>query len=330
MVLCARQTGYDRTVTAELENTLAAAGNGMRVRELDQDFEAALSSRVPFVVRGAASDWPARAWSEEQIQIVLGAGGATQYWHHLPRDQSWAVDTPTPGWLQAYWMKREQRLSLERPLRFWQAQGGHQTPWHYDGNALDVVNVQLAGAKRFTLAPPERELPWIRFLPVSTLGYDDADVPTQETVLNAGDLLYIPRFWSHRVQALEAVNRNVNWVWTDSEFAADSAVARREAERLAAVRKLAESGGLDRLLTDYEAASLRQEMTAYAGRQHDTLLRRMLNSVSPERVDARIGIELANAPSDDFIARLEPGARSLFVREMFGAAVSAGLVSAGA
>jgi len=300
----------------------------MSVREIDHDFEASLASRVPFVVRGAAADWPARAWSEQKVRAILGAGGATQYWHHLPGDDSWAADTPTPDWLRAFWKHREHRLSLERPLRFWQARGGHQTPWHYDGNALDVVNVQLVGAKRFTLAPPDRELPWIRFLPVSTTGYDDAQTPTLETVLHAGDLIFIPRFWGHRVQALEAVNRNVNWVWTDSEFAPDSAVAMREAERLAAVRKLAGSGDLDRVLTAYEAMSLRQEMNAYAGRQHDNLLRSMLQSLAPERVDARIEIELANTPSDEFIARLEPRARSLFVQEMFGAAVAAGLLAA--
>lgn len=305
------------------------ASNEMGVREIDHDFEATLSSRTPFVVRGAASDWPVRTWTMERLEATIGVHDSTQYWHHLPRDRFYAEEVPCPDWLSAHWEERAHRLSLERPLRFWQAEGGHQTPWHYDGNALDVVNVQLAGSKRFTLASSNRELPWIRFLPVSTLTYDDADVPTQEVILNAGDLIFIPRFWSHRVQALETVNRNVNWVWTDSAFAADSAVAVREAERLAAVRKLDESGGLDRFLMGYEAESLRQELHSYAGRQNANLVNRMLETVAPERVDARIEIELANESSDDFIARLDAHARSLFVREMFGRAVSAGLVAAG-
>ena len=305
----------------------AAAGNEIGVREVEREFGAALSSRTPFVVRGAAGDWPVRTWTLEKLEATIGSNNSTQYWHHLPRDRFYAEDIPCPGWLSVYWQERAHRLSLERPLRFWQAREGHQTPWHYDGNALDVINVQLTGAKRFTLAPPERELPWIRFLPVSTLAYDDADVPVQQVILNAGDLIFIPRFWGHRVQALEAVNRNVNWVWTDSEFARDSAVAAREAERLAAVRKLDESGRLDELLTGYEAASLRQELRSFAGGQNVNLVSRMLATVAPEDVDARIEVELANESSDDFIARLEPGARRLFVREMFGAAVSAGLVT---
>lgn len=307
----------------------AAAGNEMGVREINHDFEAALSSRTPFVVRGAASDWPARSWTVEKLETTIGTNGSDQYWHHLPRDRSCAEDMPCPDWLSAYWQERAHRLSLERPVRLWQAQEGHQTPWHYDGNALDVVNVQLTGSKHFTLAPPDRELPWIRFLPVSTLAYDDADVPVQQVILNAGDLIFIPRFWSHRVQALESVNRNVNWVWTDSDFTPDSAVAAREAERLAAVRKLDGSGRLDKLLTGYEAESLRKELHSYAGRQHVNLVSRMLETVAPERVDVRIDIELANQSSDDFIARLDAHARRLFVREMFGPAVSAGLVAVG-
>lgn len=301
----------------------------MGIPEIDHGFESALSSRTPFVVRGAAGDWPARWWTEEKLEAAVGASGSTQYWHHLPRDPSYAEDMPCPDWLSAYWQERAKRLSLERPPRFWQAREGHQTPWHYDGNALDVVNVQLTGSKRFTLAPPDRELPWIRFLPVSSLACDDADVPVEQVVLHAGDLIFIPRFWSHRVQALEPVNRNVNWVWTDSDFSADSAVAVREAERLAAVRKLAESGRLDTLLAAYEAESLRQELHAYAGRQHVNLMARMLETVSPGRVDTRIETELANQSSDDFIARLDARARSLFVREMFSPAVSAGLVAVG-
>lgn len=304
-----------------------AAHNETSVLEIDRDFEAVLSSRMPFVVRGAAIGWPARTWTEDTVEAVLGADGSTQYWHHLPRDRSYAEDAPCPDWLSAYWQGRAPRLSLERPMRFWQAPEGHRTPWHYDGNALDVINVQLTGAKRFTLAPPDRELPWIRFLPVSTLAYDEPDVPVQQAILNAGDLIFIPRFWSHRVEALEAVNRNVNWVWTDSDFALDSATAAREAERLAAVRKLDSSGGLDKLLTGYEAESLRQEMRSYAGSQNVNLVGRMLATVAPERIDARIEIELANAPADDFISRLDARARTLFVREMFGAAVSAGLVT---
>jgi len=314
--------------TREQAAVRAAAEDEAGIPELEQGFAEALASRSPFVVRGAASTWPVMGWTEAELQAAIGAVDAGQYWHNVPRGACTAADIPCPDWLTAYWRRRAEHLSLERPMRFWQAAGGHQTPWHYDGNALDVINVQLTGAKRFTLAPPDRELPWIRFLPVSALGCGDAQVPNREVILGPGDLLYLPRFWSHRVQALEPVNRNLNWVWTDASFEPDSAVAVREAERLAAVRKLEGSGELDGRLEAFEAETLRQEARCFAGSQHHALVARMLDTVAPGRVDARIHIELQALPAADFIAALQGRARKLFVREMFSPAVSAGLLSA--
>lgn len=302
----------------------------MQVREIESDFQDALASRVPFVVRGIARGWSARDWTLDHFGIRIEPGSPGQYWYHLPPECSNSVELPRPDWLTGYWEGRRERLSLERPVRFWESPQGHQTPWHYDGNALDVINVQLVGSKRFTLAPPDRELPWVRFLPISTLAYEDATVPTSEVILNAGDMIFIPRFWGHRVHALGEVNRNVNWVWTDSAYAPDSAVAVREAERLAAVGKLDQSGDLDRVLAGYEAESLRYERGAYGGSRHDSLVANMLDTVAPRRVDERIDIELANESSDEYIARLDPRSRELFVRELFGHAPGVGAAVAGA
>jgi len=289
----------------------------MYVQAIEDGFEDALAARRPFVVRGAAREWPARTWKLEQFAAV-DPRKPEHYWYHLPPECTDSGDLPRPAWLTEYWRGREESLSLERPIRFWESPQGHWTPWHYDGNALDVINVQLAGTKRFTLASPELELPWVRFLPISTLAYEDALVPTVDVTLYEGDLLYIPRFWGHRVHALERVNRNVNWVWTDAAFEPDSAVAVREAERLAAVKALDESGRLDAVLTRYEAEGLRYELQAFGGRQNANLVSRMLRTVTPERVEARIEIELANESSDDFIARLDARGRVLFTRELFG------------
>jgi hypothetical protein len=107
-------------------------------------------------------------------------------------------------------------------------------------------------------------------------------------------------------------------------------VAVREAERLAAVGKLSDSGRLDAVLMDYEAESLRYELSAYGGSQNTNLVANMLQTVTPERVDRRIEIELANEPSNEYIARLEPRSRQLFVRELFGHAASISAAVAGA
>ncbi len=290
----------------------------MHVQEIDTGFESAMKSRIPFVVRGVAKDWPARNWKLEDFDSTLDADDSSQYWRHLPQDRSYADGLPRPDWLSAYWRKRETRLGLDRPIRFWQSPKGHQTPWHYDGNALEVINVQLNGSKHFTLTSPDYELPFVRFQPISTLAYGDAKAPTLEVTLHGGDLIYVPRFWSHRVRALDDSNLNINWVWTDCEFTVDSAVAAREAERLAAIRKLDEEGRLEELLTTHEAEYLRYELSTFGGSQHTNLVAHMWEQITPSCVDERIEIELGNESVDDFISHLDPRGQRLMIRELFG------------
>jgi len=290
----------------------------MNVQEIDTDFEAALASRIPFVVRGVAKDWPARSWDLKDFDTTLSPDDSTQYWRHLPKDRSYSEGFPCPQWLSDYWSGRHSSLGLERPIRFWQSPKEHQTPWHYDGNALEVVNVQLTGSKQFTLTSPDHELPYVRFQPISTLAYDDAKVPTLEVTLHGGDLIYVPRFWSHRVRALDDSNRNINWVWTDSDITVDSAVATREAERLAAVKKLDQTGKLDSLLPTHEAEYLRYELSVFGGSQHANLVAHMWDKITPSSVDGRIETELENQSVDDFISHLDPRGQKLMIRELFG------------
>jgi hypothetical protein len=288
------------------------------VQEIQNGFEAALASRTPFVVRGAASDWPGCAWDVKKFENVIGHDENDQYWHHLPESHSFSADLPCPSWLSDYWCSCETRLSLERPIRIWQSHKGDQTPWHYDGNALDVINVQLNGAKHFSLIPPDSELPWLRFLPISTLGYQPACVPTLELTLNGGDLIFIPRFWSHQVRALDDTNHNINWVWTDSAFTPSSAVAVREAERLAAIKLLEDSGRLESLVTPQEVDSLQRELRNYGGSQNASILSQMFETVTPERINARIEIELAGEPIEALLYRLDDRGRSLVARDIYG------------
>lgn len=291
----------------------------MHVQEFQGEFKAALEARIPFVVRGVAKDWPARNWDIEEFDAALGdPDDPNRYWHHLPQDRSVSEGFPCPDWLRSYWREHEPRLGLERPVRFWDSPKGHQTPWHYDGNALEVINVQLTGSKHFTLTAPDHELPYVRFQPISTLAYDDAKTPALEVTLHGGDLIFVPRFWSHRVRALDVSNRNVNWVWTDSAFSVDSAVAAREAERLAAIKNLDQAGQLKSLLTTHEAEILRYEVGAFGGSQHDRLIACMWDQLTPSRIDARVEIELENESADDFISHLDPRGQKLMIRELFG------------
>ncbi len=292
----------------------------MSVQEIQNGFEAALAARTPFVVRGVTADWRARAAMLEEIHVAIESNEAGRYWYDVAQDDPFAAKLPRPDWLGAHWRRLETDLSLERPIRFWRASEGHTTPWHYDGNALDVVNIQLSGAKHFTLVSPDHELPWIRFLPISTLAYEDARAPTAQVTLEGGDLIFIPRFWSHLVRGVDETSYNINWVWTDSAFAADSVVAAREAERLAAISLLAGEGRLETLLTPHEAAFLRQELKSYGGMQRDALIAHMLEAVTPEGAQGHVDIDLHDGSTDAFIDGLDARGQGLLARELFGRA----------
>ncbi len=100
---------------------------------------------------------------------------------------------------------------VEDDTRFWCHEAGNLTQFHYDGNGIEVLNVCLAGKKKFTLSPPGSQLN-VPFSNISLIKYD-ADVVT-EYILEPGDLLLIPHFWYHEVLTLEngTVTININFV----------------------------------------------------------------------------------------------------------------------
>ena len=103
------------------------------------------------------------------------------------------------------------RPVLERNV--WMALPGlWTTPAHYDG--AHNAYVQVRGAKRFTLLPPggwrtvglyPRVHPSSRQAPASAWPADEAALAALGALtvtLRAGDLLHIPPFWFHRVEAV--------------------------------------------------------------------------------------------------------------------------------
>ena len=101
------------------------------------------------------------------------------------------------------------RPVLEKNL--WMAAPGMTTPAHYDG--AHNCFVQVRGAKAFTLLPPAawralhlypRVHPSSRQAPESEWGaLELAPLGALRVTVRAGDLLYIPPFWFHRVEAVE-------------------------------------------------------------------------------------------------------------------------------
>ncbi|MET9365825.1 cupin domain-containing protein [Streptomyces sp. NPDC006632] len=76
----------------------------------------------------------------------------------------------------------------------WTSREGFGTHW----DDHDVVVVQIQGAKRWTLYGPTRQMPMYRDVAAPE---EPPAEPVAELVLEAGDLLYLPRGWWHAVTA---------------------------------------------------------------------------------------------------------------------------------
>ncbi len=127
----------------------------------------------------------------------------------------------------------------------WLSGPGVRTWLHYDNNGCHNLNAQITGEKECLLfAPTEID----RLYPFSPDGPNpahncsavDVEAPDLERFpafagaralraeLSAGDLLFIPAWWSHTFRHRGDFNSNVNFWWKPSH-PRDNAVSRREA-----------------------------------------------------------------------------------------------------
>ena len=110
---------------------------------------------------------------------------------------------------------------------------------HYD--LPDNIACCAVGCRRFTLFPPDQlanlypgPLDWAPGgQPISLVDFENPDFnkfpnfkqamdTAQETVLEAGDGLFIPSMWWHHVESLESFNVLVNYWWRQSPAYMDS------------------------------------------------------------------------------------------------------------
>lgn len=204
--------------------------------------------RRPVVIEAAAQHWPAlHHWTREYLTEKLehSANRATRQllWWDIDRTLI-AGDVPEPQLIDELRARLTPR-ERARSRRLWMSCGGERTPWHYDGNSLEIFNAQVVGKKRFTLVSPHTPIDLAAF---SLLGHKPETPPEMLLTdaheyttfdLDAGDLLYLPRHWFHFVESLAAFNANVNWVWTDlASGSLENPVSRREQDLVACMYPL--------------------------------------------------------------------------------------------
>src|SRR5262249_9050353 len=122
--------------------------------------------RRPVVVEGAASDWPAittwtRDYLDERLTRTPTSVTRNPYWWDL--DVSMRAAAIREPALVSESRKRRPPRERKRATRLWMSDKGSHTPWHYDGNCVDIFNVQVTGRKRFTLVSPDTPIPLAPF-----------------------------------------------------------------------------------------------------------------------------------------------------------------------
>lgn len=134
----------------------------------------------------------------------------------------------------------------ETHVRIWASPQGTVTTWHYDGNGVHGLNLQMTGRKHWQLVSPETPLPTYPFMfslvqgamPLNARQRNELEWMEFETV--PGEVLFLPRLWAHQVISLEPWNLNVNLVFTSTSRPA-SALGHREEGRLASLAMIRRS-----------------------------------------------------------------------------------------
>lgn len=93
--------------------------------------------------------------------------------------------------------------------RRWLHMKGNVTPWHYDGDGCDILNICLAGGKRFYLSKPLS----LTLYPLSNIAVSDQYRSDTYVDMVPGDMLFLPRFWFHRVVTTMDNTYNVNYAF---------------------------------------------------------------------------------------------------------------------
>ena len=123
-----------------------------------------------------------------------------------------------------------------KPLKLWMQPRGHRSLLHYDGNSLHGLNWQIAGRKHWLIISPQTPVRMMPFTWVAMARENFTPDPARhdfcELHTQPGDMLFLPRYWAHRVTCEGACNINLNWVWTPRAPNLNHTVGQRECATL--------------------------------------------------------------------------------------------------
>ncbi len=191
----------------------------------------------PFIIENVAANWVARkAWTEAYLQKRLSEEPLAKeafLWYWLEKN-ALAEDYDIPEIVDTA-LSHSDIFPRSQVMRIWVHEKGNLSSWHYDANMISVFNVQVTGRKKWSLISPETPLCCYPFSNFAILDGKGDDIFHNKIYthfeLNEGDMLFLPPLWFHQVEACEAENVSLNWVFTKKETQITSSAFKRDYER---------------------------------------------------------------------------------------------------
>ncbi|MGE0556877.1 MAG: cupin-like domain-containing protein [Burkholderiales bacterium] len=194
-------------------------------------------TETPVVIEKAGADWPAgKVWTEKYVHDQLSrdpSAKSASLWYWIEKG-TLEKDYETPRVVSGF-AGRPDIFPRNELMRIWIHRRGNVSSWHYDANMVNVLTVQVIGQKEWFLVSPETPLDCYPFTNFAILDGNDEKIFRRsiytKVILNAGDLLYVPPLWFHKVYSLGEENINLDWIFTKRETAVCTRTLTRELER---------------------------------------------------------------------------------------------------
>jgi len=193
----------------------------------------------PVLIKQVGNDWPAKQkWTDNYVREQLSkepSAKAASLWYWL-EEGTLEQDYETPE-LVSQIIALQEIFPRNELMRIWSHKQGNVSSWHYDANMVNVFNVQVTGKKEWLLVSPETPLDCYPFTNFAIMKRDDESILRNKIFtkveLNAGDMLYVPSLWIHKVFSLGEENLSLNWIFTKKETDVTHPLLVRELERYA-------------------------------------------------------------------------------------------------
>jgi len=201
----------------------------------------------PVIIENVGEDWLGKVrWTESYIREELAkekSASTASLWYWMEKG-TLKDDYETPAVVDAL-INSNEIFPRNQLMRIWINFKGNVSSWHYDANMVNVFNAQVTGQKDWLLVSPDTPLACYPFTSFAIMDDNDEKIFRQKRYtkfsLMAGDMIYVPPLWFHKVFSMDEENISVNWIFTKKKTEVKSKTLVRELERYAVQTFLSEN-----------------------------------------------------------------------------------------